>query len=288
MFGTHLSAAFIVASSHISMSGRKEIPLFNALVASFSSLSSMGLDITVLSPIIHKVYGNFDVDKSYFTGGLLNKKREIGDLVLVMYSKKKQSGKITFIQCKHHKSLSIVPPSVFKGENLQFYLMNKRPIVYKCKYPMLDLNPTLFQKATIPSVTSYGIFYDFKGKHEFAYYSSDHLIISGVPFTAIRKTQSITFTGSYCHVDPSYPLGDVNGTRDMIEFGDHIEKLNIGTILGSGLQNMIKIIHPNAPASFKSLEFEFRNDEPSIRNDLLAKKPIIFINVDNLTESKNI
>lgn len=285
MFGTHLSVAFRATSKHISVSKGKEVPLFRAFIDAFDALYIMGLDVNVISSEIHRVFGFFDVDTSFYTGGLKDVKREIGDLLLIMYSKKKSVAKISFIQCKHHHSLSVVPPSIFKGDIFQFYLMSKRPIVNSCRHPLLNRYPDFYHNALIPSVTSYGVFYKSKTNFEFAYFNSEHLSITGIPFTIKKYPQHILFTGTYSYVNKSYPFGDVNGTKDIKEFGDSIEKLNIGTIINNNTKKVINRIYPNSPETFKNLELDDNLDVTDRRNfDIIIQqtKTVVFINIDNI------
>jgi hypothetical protein len=293
MLGLLLSTVFQSISSKIPLNNKgHEIALFRALSNSSLFLSTKTPAVHLASSIIHQQYCWFDVDASFYFRGYLNAQREIGDILIVTYSPKMKTSKITFMQCKHYHKLMKTGFKSFKGDNFQYYLMCERPFIKRTKNVILSARPDLFSSAVIPSVTSYGVFYNATKHYDMAYYNSSKLDITGKIFTSKSVSCDIDFNGKFGNINRHFPLGDVDGEQSVIGFGDRLENLNIGTIIDSGMLKLLIAEYPTAPMSFIAMELDDgdrnkRNKDENMINRF-SYKTAVFINVDEIKKINDI
>lgn len=287
MLGYHLNKFFIVESASISSPTLKhEIGLFRALINSFEALKMVSSNVVVTSNEVHQQYCYFDVDPTFYVGGLYDVKREIGDVVIIAYSPTRQISKITFVQCKHDQNIIKSSFKSFKGDIFQYYLMVNRPYIKRTKNPILTNTKDLFQHALIPSITSYGVFYHNGSNYDMAYLNSKYLNQHGTPFGHKASPQRIDFLGIYSKIDKVSTFYDTQGEENIINFGDSIESMKIGTPITINLHKTLIRLFPNAPDSFKNLSIMFDNinDNDNFIMDNLSTKTTVFINVDTIEQ----
>lgn len=299
-FGYILSEIYkllIKIDGSYAVKGQKEVYLFDKLLDSFEKMKVGNFDVNVIKDRLHQVYTTFDVDNKFCIGAKNPKKREISDLVLIVYSPKNKVAKITFMQSKHELGLIKNMYKHFYAEIFQFYLLKYRPIILTSKYMMLDQNKKLLNKALNPSITSYNIFYnDFvNSTYNMAYYSS-HLLEMNEPFIekGIRKNRKTTFIGSMNKVDRKYPLGNLEGTNNLRDFGNYLFNFNIGEMMNFEMKESIVRNVPNAPEKFKLMQIngdtEIDNTDSKGTNNIdnmginYIGNSFVFVNTDEHSE----
>ena len=287
-FGYVLSENFkriIRNEKKYTVKGQKEVYLFDKLLESFEQMTASGFDVDVIKDRLHQVYTAFDVDDRFCNGVINPKKREISDLVLIVYSPKKNVAKITFMQSKHELNLTRVNFNYFSAEIIQFYLLKYRPIIISSKNEILDYNKSVLNSAKNPSITSYNVFYnDVVNKtYDMAYYSS-HLLEMDHPFKETKKriTRKAMFKGVMNRVDLKYTLGNLEGTNNLRCFGNFMYNFKIGEVIDLKMKEIITSYIPSVPDNFKEMEISDSNR----MNDIGGIPPnftnssFVFINCD--------
>jgi hypothetical protein len=292
MYGNELDEAFKTTTKSLNIKKkRQEISLFRALIDAIGLTSFLSSGIKVVVDEIHQQYGTFNISNRYVKGGKLGAKRELGDLIFITYSNKKNCAKISYMQCKHYHRLSKTNFQYFYGDNFQYYLISKRPTIIKTKNTLLKKNPNFFKNARLSSVTSYGIFYQTKHRFDMAYYNSNSIDITGILFNK-SKNSKISFIGKAGRIIGKGINSDVDGEENLIGFGNSLESMSIGEFIYLEEHSIIVEDYPDAPESFKALELEMLNYKSNIRSQDIdvqrGRKPAVFIDVDNLKFNKNI
>lgn len=291
-FGFVLSKIYkliIKIDGSYTVKGQKEVYLFDKLLDSFEKMKVCNFDVEVIKDRAHQVYTSFDVDGKFCIGAKNPKKREISDLVLIVYSPKHNVSKITFMQSKHEIGLIKNKYQHFYAEIFQFYLLKYRPIILTSKYMILDQNKNLLNKALIPSITSYNIFYNDFGNstYDMAYYSS-HLLEMNEPFIekGIRKNRKTTFKGSMNKSDKNYPLDNLEGAPNLRDFGNYLYDFKIGEILNLKMKESIIRNIPDAPKKFKSMTINENGVIDDMGNNRLkfTGNSFVFVNTDEHSE----
>ena len=151
-----------------------EVSLFKEL----SSILEIDYNVTYID-ITHQKY-------VYFNSIIFGTKvrREISDLLIIMYSHKKGEARMTFLQAKYNR-LALKKPFNFQGTYLQYELLSKRPILYtNVHFPEWILNFT--QNDTIGT---YGVFYkDNQDNYDLVYAAASSVECKAVPLSVANDT----------------------------------------------------------------------------------------------------
>ena len=134
-------------NSHLPNGKLNEVVLFDHMTKLFTNKKTTAIFIKRA----HQTYVKFSLN-----GSLKKIKREIGDLIFLVFDKTTKTFKICILQAKYRKQRSSYDFH-FNAEYNQWKLLKDRPDIISCKlneYPKHILN---FRK-DYKSITAYGIF----------------------------------------------------------------------------------------------------------------------------------
>jgi hypothetical protein len=150
---------------------------------------------------------------------------ELCDLLIICYSKRFNKIRLTFLQNKvddkaiNHKR--------FKGNIKQWELLHRRPLISGVG----RFNPPrgLLQSAILPSVGSFGIFYNDSSGYSMVYSIAD--LISPYTTTAKSVNRMLNIDGNYMSIRSKKGYREVEACDNLQDFGNCIRKMIIGTPL---------------------------------------------------------
>ena len=180
---------------------------------------------TVVAKKTHQHYVTFDAVHP-ISSAQINIRREISDLLIVVYSPSRHIARATFLQAKVARNGCGLNGAKFNfdGQYFQYYLLSKRPMFRcaNCGFPY-----DVLRNAYLSSIGSYGIFYkDMSGKVNFAYQPAD-LLLPQPPYTNI-KSWHFECDNSKTYYSPK-GIPDLYCTYDIDVFEKELINLRLGS-----------------------------------------------------------
>jgi hypothetical protein len=219
-------------------------------------------------------------------------RREISDLWIIMYSKKRKIAKMIFLQAKFHKTKTYLPFK-FTGEYFQYELLSWRPeiknIGKRFKFPSNILSFT-----ENDSIGTFGTFYfDNNNKIDFAFAVASLLKPNKI---GTQKTQTPIFldfpniNNNSCliKIGRNYEI-EIVATLNIDCFAQSLLKLRIGAEFQTNyqLRSTVGGILRNSPAKDDVVVTDFLNSFDANSNDSQQNALItnfMIINVDPKNE----
>lgn len=203
-------------NSHLPNGKLNEVVLFDHMTKLFTNKKTTAIFIKRA----HQTYVRFSLN-----GTLKKIKREIGDLIFLVFDKTTKTFKICILQAKYRKQR----PSYdfhFNAEYNQWKLLKDRPDIISCKlneYPKHILN---FRK-DYKSITAYGIFYHDMIDHDidFLYIIPDN--IESVNLTTKSINRSFKLKSGSTRYYSSNPDEEILA-YNMDEFEKYMKAFKIG------------------------------------------------------------
>lgn len=163
-----------------------EICLFEQMLRTFK----YHYHATVISKKTHQQYVGFDA-QDYYNNVIPNKIKEVSDLHIISYSPSRKVARETYLQAKvaRGRNNGLQPNGSFNflGDWYQYDLLSRRPNVKlptsptKLPYYKCYLEPGFLKNSFLPSIGSYGVFYeDSNGEMDFAYQPANLLLCNGI------------------------------------------------------------------------------------------------------------
>lgn len=209
-----------------------EVNLFRQMMFAFKFFYGA----TVIVNETHQNYVGFDTTNPKTNSPEHNKTKEISDLHIITYSPKRKIARETYLQAKVARGTDGLQPNgtfTFHGDWFQYDLLSRRPqLLYPSKkkaYWRLWCNPDFLHSAILPSIGSYGVFYQDQNKQiDFAYQPANVLNLQ-TPYTTIG--QFCINTNLQKYNSPNI-IPDLQYSYDVDEF----EYAVTHNLLGSPLQ----------------------------------------------------
>ena len=231
----------------------------------------------------------FTVSSNHVTGTMgTTKKRELADMFFVVMSPSKKKIRLFFLQNKSYADF--MPNHMFQADLMQLDLLkNRLEFEYKGRVN------NILEKAKMPSIASYGVFYwDKKFNYDMAYMRADS--IDPVKYSGMslsRTVQSNAAWGMKYRVNGHRQL---DGCITLEEFADGMIDMTIGEpvcclkaigyICGYEIETMCReLLRNDEKVAWDARDLEW--DEQSISNQYgkvkgIATKGITIINADTL------
>ena len=160
---------------------------------------------------------------------------ELGDMMFLVYNKKQ--ARLTILQNKRTNEAIKKDGTIrFEADLNQLMLLSFRPMIkYSTKDTFLErvFGESLLNKALLPSVGSYGVFYKNEGKIEMQYYPANRIKYSPDTYKKKQMVQFGPMNGEspFDFYDSYSVLGfeEVVGTKSLSEFVDNLVSMRIGT-----------------------------------------------------------
>lgn len=160
---------------------------------------------------------------------------ELGDMMFLVYNKKQ--ARLTFLQNKRSKEAIKADGTIrFEADLNQLMLLAFRPMIkYSTKDTFLErvFGEAILNKAILPSVGSYGVFFKNEGKIEMQYYPANRIKYSTDAYKRKQMVQFGPMDGEppFDFYDSYSNLGveEVVGTKSITEFGNSLVSMRIGT-----------------------------------------------------------
>lgn len=209
-----------------------EVNLFRQMMFAFKFFYGA----TVIVNETHQNYVGFNTTNPTTHSPIHNTTKEISDLHIITYSPKRKIARETYLQAKVARGKDGLQPNgtfTFHGDWFQYDLLSRRPqLLYPSKkkaYWRLWCNPDFLHSAILPSIGSYGVFYQDQNKQiDFAYQPANVLNLQ-TPYTTIG--QFCINTNLQKYNSPNI-IPDLQYSYDVDEF----EYAVTHNLLGSPLQ----------------------------------------------------
>lgn len=231
----------------------------------------------------------FTVSSNHVHGTIgTKKKRELADMLFIVMSPTKREIRLFFLQNKSYDDFMLY--SAFKADLMQLDLLKNR-----LEFEHGGRKSRILQKAQLPSIASYGVFYcDGKLNYEMAYMPADAIDPINSPGMAITRTvRSNAAWGlqfdinGYKQLDGCTTLAEfADGMIDMT-IGEPIDCLKqVGYICGEEIENMCReLLSDEQKGAWDDHDLKW--NEQSIREHYgeargVATKSITIINADTL------
>lgn len=205
-------------SAHGSVIG--EVVLFRALAHALSQkYKTLYLEET------HQRYVEFNS-----TAISASIQREISDLWIISFSRKKSEARMTFLQAKFDKKPKTSRIFKFSGEYFQYELLSDRPLIKDVSANTNLFPDDVLSYTNFDSVGTFGVFYyDSNGNFDFAYCIASFLQCTSKAKVKKQTTRTLKFPPfSYrCFPWPRY-LNELICTTDMDTFEFYLTSMLIG------------------------------------------------------------
>lgn len=221
-FGKELSKEFEKLVNGKSFS---EIKLCTKLEDAFINLSSSH---SMLVEVIHgsKSMVEFEYNASYISTipYPINKRCELGDMLFIVFSKKNDTIRLMYMQNKKGDY-----PDRFKADLIQLDLLNRKPIILSYRLPKCVFGDKYILKdAILPSVTSYGIFYNDSGRYNMSYLIATKVLPENNIGVSQKRIAKYNFCG-WGVIDSSSGFEESQGEKTIECFGDALFDMKIGS-----------------------------------------------------------
>lgn len=223
-FGTDLSKEFSKLTNNVMLD---EVCLFTKLQDAFINLKSSG----TCQYNIDIIHGNtsfvdFNFNSTWVSTIPLGQSvtRELADMMFVIYSKRKNQIRITYMQNKKGRT-----DNKFNADLCQLHLLSQREHITSTKLPdCLFGNPDMLSHAILPSVGSYGVFYKSNQGVEMSYYPASLISPSKLAGKSVTRTAEYD-TSNYGCTPKIHGYVECQGARQIKDFGDALVNMQIGT-----------------------------------------------------------
>lgn len=192
-----------------------EVDLFRQMMAVFK----ICYHATVILSETHRNYVGFSTTDLKTGQAIPNQTREIADLRIITYSRSMKVARETYLQAKATSNSLQGNTFRFNGDWYQYDLLSRRPVVMpplkKPPYWRVLWRPEFLNEALLPSMGSYGIFYeDDQSEVNFAYQPANLLKSSGTG----KKNRSFEINANLPKYAKLLGLPDLQHTYDVDEF----------------------------------------------------------------------
>lgn len=254
-FGTDLSNEFEKLTRGCIF---KEVELFTKLQDAFLNLQNSKYKYAI--DIIHgrKSFVNFECNATYAPpiniGNIVT--CELADMMFIVFSSKNNSIRLMYLQNKKGTR-----PDRFKADLLQLNLLKeKRPII-STKLPSCVFgNKNILSEALLPSVASYGVFYNdsTSSKIEMAYYPACNINLANEK--GKTKTRTVFYeSAKFSSVTLNNELEENQGEKTLSGFGNALVNMQIGTPISQRdniYHNLTSFLH-NISSVFAQSNFPY-------------------------------
>ena len=240
-----------------------EVNLFRQMMFAFKFFYGA----TVIVNETHQNYVGFDTTNPKTNSLEHNKTKEISDLHIITYSPSRKIARETYLQAKVARGKDGLQPNgtfTFHGDWFQYDLLSRRPRLLqpnkKKAYWRLLCNPDFLHSAILPSIGSYGVFYQDQNKQiDFAYQPANVLNLQ-TPYTTIGQFCINTHLQKY---NSPNIIPDLQYSYDVDEF----EYAVTHNLLGSPLQlcRYVPCYHCYRIFRDNFWAFRFNNDDRQIK-----------------------
>ena len=166
-----------------------------------------------------------------------NVKRELSDMMFVIYSHQQHQIRITYMQNKRG-----VSDSKFRADLYQLHLLSQREHITSTDLPdCLFGDPDMLSHAILPSVGSYGVFYKCNQGVEMSYYPASLISPSNLTGKSVTRTAEYD-TSNYGCTPKIHGYVECQGARRIKDFGDALVNMQIGTPILHGTSAHKKLI----------------------------------------------
>lgn len=204
-----------------------EVALFTKLQDAFINLKS----VSKYEYAVEVIHGRTSLVDFQFNSSWTSKipygntvRRELSDMLFVLYSLKNNTIRISYMQNKKGDS-----SDKFKADLCQLHLLSQRECIISKPIPeCLFGDPNILSHAILPSIGSYGVFYQLGDRTEMAYYPAELLHpkqATGSSVVRIIKYDHRRFD----RVLINKGFEENQGTRCLMDFGNALTKMQIGT-----------------------------------------------------------
>jgi hypothetical protein len=192
-----------------------EVDLFRQMMAVFK----ICYGATVILSETHRNYVGFSTIDLATKKNIPNQTREISDLHIITYSPTLRIARETYLQAKATSKGLNNGTFQFDGDWYQYDLLSRRPVVQrplkKPPYWRAICCPHFLNKSILPSMGSYGIFYETGHNNiNFAYQPANQLVSSGTGITC-RSFEINANVPKYANM---LGIPDLQHTYDVDEF----------------------------------------------------------------------
>lgn len=192
------------------------------------SIKIMSEKAPMLVEIIHgnKSLVEFEYEYHYISkiSPPVNKKCELGDMLYIVFSKKKRLFRIMYMQNKMGKDWDD-----FYFDLIQFALLNHKPSIISSQLPECVFeNRDILKNAILPSVTAYGIFYQTSESYDMSYFPTSKIYPEmEIGISKRRKAEcDLSEVGKTIKI---YDYYESQGEKNIINFGNALYDMKIGT-----------------------------------------------------------
>lgn len=204
-----------------------EVSLFTKLQDAFINLKS----VAKYKYAVEVIHGHTSLVDFQFNSSWASKipygntvRRELSDMLFVLYSLKNNTIRISYMQNKKGDS-----SDKFKADLCQLHLLSQRERIISKPIPeCLFGDPDILSHAILPSVGSYGVFYQLGDRTEMAYYPAE--LLHPKQATGNSVVRVVTYNQSrFDRVLIHNGIEENQGTRCLMDFGNALAKMQIGT-----------------------------------------------------------
>lgn len=283
-FGKDLSTEFLTLTHNVMLD---EVSLFTKLQDAFINLKTRSAYEYAID-IIHgsKSYVDFDFNSTWASNIIKGKnvRRELADMMFVIYSLKQDQIRITYMQNKKG-----ITADKFKADLCQLHLLSQREQITSSALPnCLFGDRDILVNAVLCSVGSYGVFYKEDKNIEMAYYPA-YLIqpcnTTGKSVARMAQYDSSNFESTITR----HGYVENQGTRHIREFGDALVNMQIGTPINKCsliYTPLIVFLSGHIPA-LKQLLGSNNNFFQANQQDLTPSVPVVYaINADMIENNE--
>ena len=150
--------------------------------------------------------------------------RELGDMMYIVYSNKRQELRISFMQNK--KNLN-EKNDYFSADLMQLHLLKDRLRILD--FLNWDPHPDndVLLNARLPSVSSYGLFYKDKSNYNMSYFPAD--LIYPRKTTGKSIVRKVKYNGAFSQIRTNNGVCETCGETNLIDFANSLVNMQIGT-----------------------------------------------------------
>lgn len=209
-----------------------EVELFRRMMSAFKFFYGA----TVIVNETHQNYVGFNTTNPKTKSPIHNKTKEISDLHIITYSPKRKIARETYLQAKVARGRDGLQPNgtfTFHGDWFQYDLLSRRPQLLqpskKKAYWRLLCNPDFLHHAILPSIGSYGVFYqDQNNQIDFAYQ----------PANVLNLLTPCSTNGRFC-INTNLQKYDIPNVIPDLQYSYNVDEFEYAVthnLLGSPLQ----------------------------------------------------
>lgn len=192
--------------------------------------------------------------------------RELSDMMFLVFSKKHKHIRLMYMQNKKGDS-----STKFKADLLQLCLLKNRCVISSPNLPGCTFGDSrILADALLPSVGSYGVFYNTNDVTEMAYYPASN--VSPVTEFAASTNRKAYFNYTRFGITETKGFYEENQGEENLEFfSDALVGMEIGTPITTihpAYRSIVSFLRENSPcflqAGFEG-DYDYRRDHDSLR-----------------------